>query len=455
MTERIIIAVLSVLLVFSWRGRLLSYAKKLIKKCVPAKYVKTLKKHFSSMQSPVKKDIIPAYPLMTQEQAQTLDNSLKLTFTGDLILLKDMVENAFDSHSGQYSFDSMFEYVKDVYNNADFNIGVFEGPVAGEERGYSTSCFNDGIPIYLNFPKEYAQAVKRAGFDLVTLANNHMLDQGIDGMYNTLNELDDIGLPHIGAYRNEQEKSNITITNIKGKKVVFLAYTFGSNHYDSDFFYLSENKHLSRIIVSPQNKHIKEALKLVKEDFEEAKKLLPDLIVVLPHMGKQFRHAPDDFQKYWCRVFVENGADIILSDHPHAVQPIEWISLSGRHVLVVHCPGNFINSYIKHDGDASMIVEGYLNPETGKPFAAACIPIYAYSKYGRNKKENYKGIPIYKLIKDEHICPELSRYEFARVKEVHQLVTKTALGVEIGLDDIQEKYFTFADSGFVRHKTDA
>jgi poly-gamma-glutamate capsule biosynthesis protein CapA/YwtB (metallophosphatase superfamily)/lysophospholipase L1-like esterase len=454
MVKDIIIIVLSVLLIIVLRKRLISLAKKLI----PKKYYNRLKRFIKGIGNNNTNNnntkSFPIYPILSKNQEENLSNAIRLTFTGDLILLKDMVENGYDPSLGQYSFDSMFKHVKEYYDEADYNIGVFEGPVAGADKGYSTSCFNDGIPLYLNFPKEYAEAVKRTGFDIVTLANNHLLDQGVEGMYHTLDELDYIELAHVGAYRNDEEKSSVRIVEVRGKRIAILAYTFHCNYYKTEFFFEPENKHLTNYIVAPDSPFINETLDAVRKDFEKAKSLSPDLIVVLPHMGKQFMHAPDEFQKYWCKVFVEFGADIVFSDHPHAVQPIEWVKDGNRTVLIVHCPGNFINSFIGYDGDASMIVECYLDPKTGKPFASACIPIYAYSKYGRSHLENYSGIPIYKLMKDETICPELSKFEYYRVQEVQRLVTKTAIGVELGLDQIQKRYYTFPDLGYVRQSTD-
>jgi len=463
MGKNIVIIVLSVLLIIVSRKRLKTLAKSWVKRLIPNKYYKLIKRILkgdnknNNYNNIINKTINknPIYPMLSKLQEERLANSIRLTFTGDLILLKDMVENGYDSSQGQYSFDSMFKYVKEYYDEADFNIGVFEGPVAGKEKGYSTSCFDDGIPFYLNFPKEYAETVKRTGFDIVTLANNHILDQGVEGMYHTLDELDAIGLAHVGAYRNDEEKSSVKIVEVRGKKIAVLAYTGFCNYYQTDFFFESENQHLTNIIVSPESQYIDETLEAVKKDFEKAKSLSPDLIVVLPHMGEQFMHFPDEFQKYWCKVFVEFGADIVFSDHPHAVQPIEWVKDCDRDVLMVHCPGNFINSFTKFDGDASMIVECYLDPETGKPFASACVPIYAYSKQGRSHVENYSGIPIYKLMKDESICPELSRYECDRIQAVQRIVTKSAIGEELGLDQIQKRYYTFPDLGYVRQSTDS
>ena len=460
MVKNIAIIVLSVLLLFVSRKRLKFWAKKLAKKFIPKKYHRRLKHiikgdgNDGDNNNDNSSDSHLIFPILSKSQEEELSKAIRLTFTGDLILLQDMVENGYDSSSGQYSFDTMFGHVKAYYDEADYNIGVFEGPVAGHEKGYTTSCFNDGIPLYLNFPKEYAEAVKRAGFDLVTLANNHLLDQGVEGMYHTLDELDSIGLAHIGAYRNEEEKSAVRIVEVRGIRMAIVAYTYGCNYYNTDFFFEAENKHLTNIIVSPQSPYIEQTLDSVRKDFEIAKSLSPDLIVVLPHMGNQFMHTPDEFQQYWCKVFVELGADIIRSDHQHAVQPIEWVNDGDRKVLIVHCPGNFINSFTAYDGDASMIVECYLDPETGKPFASACVPVYAYSKYGRSKAENYTGIPIYQLMRDDTICPELSKYEYYRVQEAQRLITKYAIGVGLGLDQIQKRYYLFPDLGYVRQLTD-
>lgn len=446
MIKNMVIIVLSICILYLTRSQILRLLNKILPSTMRKSIEKRIAKIKSSHSDNNRRDTF--YPFLSEEQESTIKKAIRITFTGDLILLKDMVENGYNPDTGHYCFDSMFKYVKDYYDQADYNIGVFEGPVAGAHKGYSTSCFNDGIPIYLNFPEEYAQAVKRAGFDMVTLANNHMLDQGVDGLYATLDVFDRLGLSHTGVYRDEQEKSVVTMVDIRGKKVVLLPYTYGSNYHKTDFFFQEENRHLSRIIVAPDNKYIKETLESVRKDFQEAKRLQPDAIIVIPHMGKQFRHTPDEYQKFWCNFFAENGADIILSDHPHAVQPIEWMTVHDRKTLVVHCPGNFVNSYTKRDGDASMIVECYLDPDTGKPIASACIPIYAYCKYGKGEKENYCGIPVFTMLQNKDIV--FGKYEYDRVCEVHKLVTKVAMGIDIKIEDLKERYYCLPDIGYVR-----
>ena len=108
-----------------------------------------------------------------------IDNSIVISFVGDLILLKDQVTSAYNEKTKTYNFDKMFEYTKSYFESSDYTIGVYEGPSAGGE--YSTSNYGDGLKLYLNFPDEFASAVKNSGIDLVSTANNHLLDKGKEG----------------------------------------------------------------------------------------------------------------------------------------------------------------------------------------------------------------------------------------------------------------------------------
>ena len=395
----------------------------------------------------------PIYAIISSEQQQAIEDAVKITFTGDLILLRDMVERAYINEADTFNFDGMFEHVKDYWQDDDLSIGVFEGPTASVDSGYSTSCFDDGIPLYLNFPDCFAAAVKRAGIDFVSTANNHLLDQGFDGYLRTLDVLDSIGLDHSGSYRNQAEHDQPKVLQVNGLKIGVLTYTYGSNHYKDDFFFEEGNRHMTSCVVPKTSKYFKACQEQVREDFKRLMSQRPDIIIVLPHMREQFLHAPDEDQLAWCELFVEQGADIIFSDHPHAVQPIEWRqNKNGKNVLIAHCPGNFVNSYIGHDGDASMIVEAYLNPCTGEPFAASCIPLYSYCK---QKDGSFQALPIYKGIKVDSLYSRLSVSEYKRMCSAHELITKTALGVKLPIDQLQQRYYTFASGGYVRNPAPA
>ena len=68
----------------------------------------------------------------------------------------------------------------------------------------------------LNFPDEFAEALKKAGINLVTTANNHLLDKHLDGALRTIDILDKYNITHVGSYRNKKEKEKIKIIDVKG-----------------------------------------------------------------------------------------------------------------------------------------------------------------------------------------------------------------------------------------------
>ena len=264
-------------------------------------------------------------PVLTAKETQNLNNAFRILFCGDLILLEDQVKRAWKGK--EYDFDEMFEYTMKYIQPADLAIGVFEGPLGGSEAGYSTSNYGDGKSLALSFPDEFAEAVKRAGFDLVTTANNHLLDKGIDGTLRTLEILDKINLPHTGSYRNIQEKEagKIRLIEKDGLNFAILSYTYGTNAYsEEDLLYSEDVNFMTSLLVSPASKNFEKVKESIRQDFERAKGLKPDFIVVLPHMGSQFLKKPDFYQRTWVKLFKDFGADIILSDHTHSVQQAVW-----------------------------------------------------------------------------------------------------------------------------------
>lgn len=384
------------------------------------------------------------FPVMTKQQSDSIKNSISLAFIGDMILLQDQVIYGFDEETGEYNFDDVFEYAKSYLTDADYAIGVFEGPAAGADAGYSTSNFDDNIPLYLNYPDSFAQAVKNSGIDLVTTANNHVLDKGREGALRTLDVLDSIGLDHVGSYRNEEEKNTVKVIKIKDITCAVLAYTYGSNYCTDDYF-MEEDTTITSLICSPDSEYFEECKRNVYADFERAKKTNADLIIVLPHMGTQFEHTTDDFQDTWNSIFIDAGADIILGDHSHAVQPVELKTTDGKTTAIVNCPGNFANIYCEYDGDATALVKVYIDKDSKGVNAISVVPMYTQSQnFGQ-----YRALPIYKIMYDEDLYKSISRYEMGRIKQVHSVITSSMLGKDIPLESIEKEYFMFK-SGYAR-----
>lgn len=390
------------------------------------------------------------HQVISAAQLNRIEKCIEISFVGDLILLRDMVRASYCEERKNYDFNYMFDCARPYLRESDFTIGVLEGPLAGEEKGFSTSNFDDGIPLYLNFPDAFAEAIKEAGIDLVTLANNHILDMGIPGQLRTIDLLDRSSIKHTGSYRNHEERNTVKIVDIKGLKAAILAYTIPSNYYSEKYFF-EEAEHLTSVLVPKSSQFFSRALARVKQDFASAKSHYPDLIIVLPHMGTQFMHATDDFQNTWNEIFVTEGADIVLGDHSHAVQPLEFRKTlrqgKERNVLILNCPGNFVNSFIQHNGDATAIVKIFIDPDEKSIFAAGVVPMWTQGlASGR-----FRALPIFDAINSTEYRPGM--LEMQRIAEVYELITEVMLNTRLSLDQAQRIHYLLPD-GYHRKAVD-
>lgn len=113
--------------------------------------------------------------------------------------------------------------------------------------------------------------------------------------------------------------------------------------------------------------------------------------------------------------------------------------------LMFFCPGNFANIYREYNGDASAMVEVYIDKNTKKIIGGSIIPLWTESKLDGN----YRALPINEIFTNKKLRSEISTRDFERVEEVLRHVTKIMLGDEINFN--QQKYF-FDEGGFMRKK---
>lgn len=387
------------------------------------------------------------YPVMTAEQKSAFDNAFRMTFAGDLILLEDQVKRAYNGTG--YDFTDVFEYAAPYISSADYAIGVFEGPMAGEEVGYTSSNYDDGKELYLNFPDSFAEAVKNAGFDLVTTANNHVLDKGEEGALKTLDVLDKLGLDHTGSYKSTEAKQKEHIKSVErdGIKMVFLSYTYGSNYTDNSVLIDGELSYITSVISGTEGERFERLKRGVEQDFEDAKALSPDLIIVLPHIGTQFSNSPDSEQEVWFNIFKENGADIILGDHPHVVEPAVIEKYNGKNVFAAYCPGNFANIYRAHQGDTSMLVDVYIDRSTKQVIGGSVVPLYTHAR----ADGNFRAVPIYDIMNDAGLRGQLTTDDIERAARSNDIITSVVFGHEMDITSVTERYY-FNEEGFIRSK---
>ncbi len=396
-----------------------------------------------------KAEAVKTPSVLREDEEDARNRAFTLLFCGDLILLEDQVRSAWNGTA--YDFTSCFEWTKDYIANADFAIGVLEGPCSDLGKDYSRGNYDDGKDLSLNFPREWPEAIRDAGFDLLTLANNHVMDRGELGLRRTLDTLDSLHINHLGAYRNKRECDvrHITLVQRNGIRMVFLAYTMFVNGVDEKDLLASSKEWAVPAIVGLDSPCYETARAQVERDFADARALEPDLLVVLPHWGKRFTDFPDNDQRAWQKTFTDLGADIILGDHTHSVQPVWLEGTKGDATLTVFCPGNYANAYREYNGDCSAMVEVYIDRTTKHVLGGSVIPMWVSSSLSGS----YRPLPIYDAIHEPALLSTLTTYDRDRAAEVFSHITKVMLGDELDIT-LSQKRMHFDRHGFLRAKVE-
>jgi poly-gamma-glutamate capsule biosynthesis protein CapA/YwtB (metallophosphatase superfamily) len=177
-------------------------------------------------------------------------------------------------------------------------------------------------------------ALVDAGFDLVSLANNHTGDYGPRAFVQTLSELDGSRLKYVGAGRDAAAAWAPTILKRNGMTFGFLAF----NAIGETPRATAHRPGVAEVRMQPRTGPLNESdLNQMTSAIHELSQAV-DVVVVLPHWGDQYTHQAVPDQRRVGRALVEAGADLVLGGHPHWVQGVDLV----RGGLVVHSLGNFI-----------------------------------------------------------------------------------------------------------------
>lgn len=275
--------------------------------------------------------------------------------------------------NGLYDFTPIFADVKPIFKNSDYVVANLETPLAGKSLKYSERNYS------FNTPDEMALALKQCGVDLVTTANNHVLDRGIAGLERTLDVLDNVGISHTGSSRLS-ETSHPFVENIGGIKVAFISYTYGTEacfnkHYLNKnqfqmvnltrnqeltnpvkrYFLINKSlpakvfrfiyRHLSpeqaRLDVSERREKDTYQKKHLLSDIEYCKAFPADYIVMCLHSGGQFNEEPIEYTKTMIDFCLANGVDAVITNHEHRIQGTRF----PVNQVVTYCLGNFTSDY--------------------------------------------------------------------------------------------------------------
>ena len=252
------------------------------------------------------------------------ETSARIMANGDL-LYHDIIYISAKKSDGTYDFHENFEYVKPWLKQADLVLGDFEGTVNKDH-------YLAGYPLF-NAPGEVMDAIKDAGYQVLDLAHNHILDSQIEGVVSTADAIEKAGMTPIGVYTHEpRDKAPIVIKEVNGIKVALLAYSYGFNGIEQSISQEDYNRYLSDL---DEDK--------MKAEIERAEKEA-DITIIMPQMGVEYQIEPTEEQKKLYHKMIDWGADIIFGGHPHVVEPAETVEKNGDKKLIIYSMGNFISN---------------------------------------------------------------------------------------------------------------
>lgn len=242
---------------------------------------------------------------------------ITLVATGDIMMHADVKRSA-----AEQGFAALWADLVPVWKGADVAFANLETPVAPTEG-------RPGRPYQFNAPAELPAALKEAGLQVLSTANNHAFDQGAKGVVETLQRLRDAGLVPIGTGATEAEAEQTTYLERNGLKLAFLGF--------SDIF----NNDLDGKPSKPwvRKLELDAACAAVAEARTKA-----DAVIVSIHWGIEDHHEPTPRQQEVAVRLVAAGADLILGHHPHVLQPVAWVYSGGRKGLAAYSLGNFISN---------------------------------------------------------------------------------------------------------------
>lgn len=305
--------------------------------------------------------------------AATGPQEATIIFAGDAMQHKKQEEVARISE-GKYDYDTCFEEIAPWVSEADYAVVNLETPL-GDKNFTGFPCFNA--------PVDYALALKNAGFDMLLTANNHTLDRRDAGLRRTIALLDSIQVDHIGTYTNAQaRKEQIPfIKNIKGFKVGFLNYTYGTNGIPIQ----------GDVVVDMIDKE-----QIVK-DIAATREAGAELVVVIMHWGVEYVLLAPASVKELANFLCKQDVDMVIGGHPHVIQPMEVREnpTTGKPVFLVYSMGNLISNMLTRDTRGGAMVKTVIERDSSgvaRFGRAEYMPHFTVP--GTSVKENFQVVML-------------------------------------------------------------
>ena len=318
----------------------------------------------------------------TEKEPQLANTSLSLVMVGDSLIHQAVYHDV----EGNYDFKPMLSEIKPIISKFDLAYYNQETILGGKDIGLST------YPRF-NSPYEVGDAFIDAGFNLVSLANNHTLDRGEQALNNSCNYWKSKNVVTAGSYCSEEDRNEVKIYEKNGIKYALLSYTTTTNGLN-----IPNGKNY---YVNVYNKE------KVKEDIEKYRDKV-DLLMVAMHWGEEYTHQPVYEQREIAKYLASLNVDIIIGAHPHVVEPIEYID----NTLVIYSLGNFISAQRGIEKLTGLmasvkVTKDQINNKISIDDVEVEL-LYTYSNENKGYRGNFKVYPYTKL--NDNLLPNYKEY---------------------------------------------
>ena len=313
---------------------------------------------------------------------------ITFTFTalGDTLCHNTQYWDAYNKQTGIYDFSYVYDDIRSYTEASDITISSLETTFAGEDRGYSN------YPTF-NTPDSLATALKGIGIDIISTAGNHALDYGYSGLCRSIDVLNNTGLSHLGTYKSAEEQEQILIKDVKGVKIAFINYTYGTNGIP-----VPSGKEYCVNLIDKE---------LIKKQIAQAKEAKVDMIVACMHWGTEYRTTANSEQKELADFLFKNGVDVIIGNHPHVLEPMEkrTVTLDDgtiKDCFVVYALGNFTADQREEITRDSAILNLTITKNSDGKISidkVNYVPIYMYKNKNISTKK-FKILDIEKTISE-------------------------------------------------------
>ncbi len=324
-----------------------------------------------------KEDITTSNSVIKEEEIKKESpKKLSLLMVGDA-LIHNAVYNDAKQADNSYDFKKMFAKVKPLTEGYDLKFYNQESILGGTEIGLST------YPRF-NSPKEVGDAFLDMGFNLVSLANNHTLDRGEEGIISSLNYWKDKDVLTAGSYESLESRNNPIIKSKNGISYALLAYTTVTNGLtrpEGKEYYLNVYDETQ-----------------VKKDIELLRDKV-DLLLVSMHFGTEYSLKQNEEQEKIANYLASLSVDIVIGHHPHVIEPITYID----NTLVIYSLGNFISGQLTVDQLTGLMVGVDVIKEKHQPIKLVNLRAdltYTKTKNSTTNAFEYEVIPYNELTDD-------------------------------------------------------